>query len=65
MIIRTINDKHTLGSYCLVRFEGRLSFLRVLFEALISFVLLINDCGTISYFSCTNDRYLLPTFALF
>ena len=47
----------------MVRFEGYLSFLRVLFEVLISFVEVINGFGTIGYFSFTTDWNRIPIFA--
>ena len=48
----------------MVRFEGYLSFLRFLFEALISFVAVINNCGTIGYFLGIIDLLGMPIFAL-
>ena len=37
MIIRTINDKHTLGSYCYGTIRGLFVLLKALFVALIYF----------------------------
>ena len=47
----------------MVRFKGYLSFLRFLFEALIRFVAVINNCGTIGYFLGIIDLLGMPIFA--